>query len=204
MKTPPEKHEQKLMKVLHLFLETGSSLCLSWEKSLRGSIPNKKVMTVMARRVITFSVTRLTPNNPVWSMTVVETVVESIFILQCSNISTQPNFMSNAHLSNNNGKLVYGRVLFLLFGLILPRVCFFSSSRCRSQSSPTWFFLSFWFYKQMINEPGEQKCQFLWWELFCTFILFRRFPQCLLLRYNICRWEVLDMISLLLSLDCLC
>ena len=105
MKTPPEKHEQKLMKVLHLFLETGSSLCLSWEKSLRGSIPNKKVMTVMARRVITFSVTRLTPNNPVWSMTVVETVVESIFILQCSNISTEPNFISNAHLSNNNCNL---------------------------------------------------------------------------------------------------
>ena len=54
MKTPPAKQEEKLISILHLILEDTSGLCLSWEKSLRGIIPNRKVMTVMASRVITY------------------------------------------------------------------------------------------------------------------------------------------------------
>ena len=61
MKTPPEKHEQKLMKFRHHLLEPASWLCLRAEKSLRGSIPKRKVIAVMARIVNTFSVLRPMP-----------------------------------------------------------------------------------------------------------------------------------------------
>ena len=56
MKTPPEKQEQRLMKVSQRVLEERSELCLSCENSLRGSIPQRNVMTIMANRVTIFSV----------------------------------------------------------------------------------------------------------------------------------------------------
>lgn len=63
----------------HLILEDTSGLFLSWEKSLRGSMPQRKVTAAIVNRVITwadksaagqsetrrtFSVTRVRPSSP--------------------------------------------------------------------------------------------------------------------------------------------
>ena len=78
MKTPPAKQEEKLINIRILLVTSG--LCLNWENSFSGIIPNRKVMTVIASKVITyiggkimisfliiiitFSVTMLTPRGP--------------------------------------------------------------------------------------------------------------------------------------------
>ena len=63
MKTPPEKQEQKLMMVLQRVLDWSFWLCFTLEMGLTGSIPNKKVMAVMATNVMIFSVIKLTPRK---------------------------------------------------------------------------------------------------------------------------------------------
>ena len=54
MKTPPAKQEEKLISILHLLLLVTSGLCLSWENNVSGIMPNRKVMIVMASKVITY------------------------------------------------------------------------------------------------------------------------------------------------------
>ena len=63
MKTPPEKQEQKLMMVLQRVLDWSFWLCFTLEMGFTGSIPNKKVMAVMATNVMIFSVIKLTPKE---------------------------------------------------------------------------------------------------------------------------------------------
>ena len=81
MKTPPEKHWQRLLNVLQRILAVTSAVVLIWVNIFSGNLqteiekvlarisqtymPNRKVMIVILSRVITFSVFRLTPSSPV-------------------------------------------------------------------------------------------------------------------------------------------
>jgi len=59
IKTPPEKQEQRLMKVSHLLLEAWLVLSRSLEKNLNGRTPPRKVMSAMTIIVAIFSLNRL-------------------------------------------------------------------------------------------------------------------------------------------------
>ena len=95
MKTPPEKHEQKLMKILQRILDWWSWLCLNWEKSLTGSIPNKKVMAVMANNVITFSVIKPTPRKLVFVLEKLLIPIFSFDLLSVVSFSSVQQFSLN-------------------------------------------------------------------------------------------------------------
>jgi len=89
-KTPPAKQEQKLMNILHLILEDTSVLSLNWEKILSGSMPHKKVMEVIIRREITFSVPR-----PIASIA----ARPSIAVIMEGKVSFTSLFMFLSHFS---------------------------------------------------------------------------------------------------------
>ena len=61
MKTPPEKQEQRLMKIRHLLLDPELEFCWSFERNLKGRTPPRKVMRAINRMVATFSFSSLSP-----------------------------------------------------------------------------------------------------------------------------------------------